>query len=152
MDWGIAAEAAGALVLIALIAPLLWLALRRRWLDRQGGLFECGRRVDVGSPRERWSLGFARYNGEDLEWFRAISLSLQPRVRLRRRATVALDTRAPGQSEVRGLFADQRVVRLQASRESGGSGVYELAMDSGAATGLLAWLEAAPPSEGRFRH
>lgn len=151
MGWATTAEAAGVLLVVVVVVPLLWLALRRRWLDRRGGLFECARRVDIGGPRERWSLGFARYNGEDLEWFRAISLSLHPRVRLVRRATVALETRDPGQAEALTLYAGQRVVRLQATPETGEPGIHELAMDAGAATGLLAWLEAAPPSVGRFR-
>lgn len=133
-------------VLVVLLAALAVLALRRRWLARQGGTFECSVRIRTTSPSIGWVLGIARYNGELLEWFRFFSFSLRPRVSLRRQSVRVRDNRHPDHVEAVALYADQRVLVLEATADQHES--WSLAMDSQAVTGLLSWLEAAPPGAG----
>jgi hypothetical protein len=149
-------EAVIAAVLLIAVAILL-LALRRRWLARQGGTFECSARLRVTNPSGGWALGVARYNGEMLEWFRFFSYAFRPRLSLRRSEVRVVDSREPDPVEALALYEGQRVLTL-AGRETAPSaaavtaigsadahGRWELAMDPDSMTGLLAWLESAPP-------
>ncbi len=123
-----------------LALALAWLFLRRRWLSRTGGTFACSRRRDLSTPGSRWVLGVARYREHELQWFPAVSMSLWPTQRFDRAHVRAGDQRRPLPEEAGPLYQSQRVLRLD-----GPSGGVELAMDAGSLTGLLSWLEAAPP-------
>lgn len=149
MGWDVWAELVVGTMLLACLIPLVWLFARRRWLSRQGGIFDCA----LKSPQRggRWALGAARYQGEDLEWFRALSLSLRPKVRFRRTGTSALSQREAEAGEIEVLYGTPRVVRLESAEPVGGQHSWELAMAPESTTGLLSWLEAAPPGVGRFR-
>lgn len=124
-------------VLVA--GALCWLYLRRRWLSRTGGTFACSLRQHPGSDG-RWVLGVARYRDHQLQWFPAFSLSFWPSRRFDRDTVRAEQQRRPNQHEAGLLYDAQRIVALQAP-----SGGVELAMAAESATGLLSWLEAAPP-------
>lgn len=117
------------------------LVLRRRWLSRDGGLFECSVRIGPGR-----SVGLSGWPGtaEDLECFRVFSFSFCPRVRVHRgrAAIVAVRDAEPEEQSV--LFAGQRVLQIVGA-DSPDSGPVELAMEPGSLTGLMSWLEAAPP-------
>ena len=145
MDWlGVLEGVLLVLVLAAL--PLVLFALRRRWLARRGSLFECGLRLSTrgaraGTPGAGWALGVARYSGDRLEWFRVFSLAFRPRLSLTRHGTTVVETRAPDEAEVSALYGNQRVVVLA----DGDGRQFELAMKGATITGLLSWLEAAPP-------
>jgi hypothetical protein len=127
-------------VMFLLAIPLVWLWLRRRWLSRQGGAFECGLRRRVSTPGTGWVLGVARYRDESLQWFPAFGLSIRPRHTLVRGMVRAGTQRRPNAVEAVLLFDDQRVLELDAPE-----GDLELAMTPGSMTGLLSWLESAPP-------
>lgn len=132
-------------IAVALCAGMLaLLAGRRRWLAREGGTFECSARLRTTTPGAGWVLGMARYGGEQLEWFRFFSYSTRPRRRFRRDEVRVVDTRDPDPDEARALYAGQRVVTLEERR--GARGVQsDLAMGTDSLTGLLSWLESAPP-------
>ena len=132
---------------IALIALLLvLLAARRRWLDRSGGTFECNARLRVATPGAGYVLGVARYSERTLEWFRFFSVSLRPRAVFRRGTFDILATRDPTPVEALALNADQRIVLIESTEVAGPVGwEWELAMSPESLTGLLSWLEAAPP-------
>jgi hypothetical protein len=148
--WLGVAEIAIAVVLLIGIAIVL-LAVRRRWLARQGGTFECSARLHAGQPSGGWALGVARYNGEMLEWFRFFSYAFRPRISLRRTQIRVVETRDPDPVEALALYEGQRVVSLAGKDpatgqpRAGRDTPWELAMDPQSLTGLLAWLEAAPP-------
>jgi hypothetical protein len=139
-----------AIVVVVVLAVAL-LAARRRWLARQGGTFECSARLRTSNPSGGWALGVARYNGEMLEWFRFFSYAIRPRISMRRTEVSVVDSRDPDPVEALALYENQRVVTLarKAPTPEPGSGsdrlVWELAMDPDSLTGLLAWLESAPP-------
>ena len=91
-------------------------------------------------------LGVARYSEGSLEWFRFFSFSLRPRVVFRRGTFDVLDTREPTPVEALALNADQRVILIESTDVSNPAGwEWELAMSPESLTGLLSWLEAAPP-------
>jgi hypothetical protein len=131
-------------LLLTVVLALLLFALRRRWLTRQGGVFECSARLGTGRPSGGWSLGVARYNGEMLEWFRFFSYSSRPRIALRRGCVQVVDSRDPDPVEAVALYDGQRVVRVD-DRGAVDHHAWELAMDPDSLTGLLSWLESAPP-------
>ena len=141
MDWlGITELVALTLVLLLLV-PVLFLGIRRRWLSRQGGLFECSVRLSTETPGTGWALGVARYSGDNLEWFRAFSVSLRPRLLFPRSQLRAGNQREPDPIEAVLLYDDQRILRLELT--DGRS--CEVAMAVASLTGLLSWLESAPP-------
>jgi hypothetical protein len=141
-------ELLGALVLL-LALGLLLLGLRRRWLARQGGTFECSLRLHTTTPGSGWALGVGRYNEGRLEWFRFFSYAWRPRKSFPRREVRVLETRDPDSVEAVALYAEQRVVRFEIA-EGSDPEQWELAMSPDSLTGLLSWLEAAPPGVSRL--
>lgn len=143
---GVVEVAIATVVLVVLAIALL--AARRRWLARAGGAFECSARLRTRNPSGGWALGVARYNGEMLEWFRFFSYAFRPRLEMRRTDVQVVDSRDPDPIEALALYEGQRVVTL-AGRGPAPTGPaqdrWELAMDQDSLTGLLSWLEAAPP-------
>lgn len=131
---------------IILVVPVVFLASRRRWLSRQGGLFDCSLRLTDKTPGAGWALGVARYSGDNLEWFRVFSPSLRPRLIFPRSVTRAGEQREPDAIESVVLSDNQRIVGL----ESANGEVWELSMSIASLTGLLSWLESAPPG-ARYR-
>ena len=133
-------------VLIAL--SLILLALRQRWLNRLGGNFECSLRLRVTTPGAGWVLGVCRYSEGILEWFRFFSYSPKPRLVFARSELRVLETRDPDPIEAVALSSDQTVVRVAVPGQP--DQFWELAMSTESLTGLLSWLEAAPPGIRRF--
>lgn len=133
-------------VLIAL--SLIMLALRQRWLNRMGGNFECSLRLRVTTPGAGWVLGVCRYSEGILEWFRFFSYSPKPRLVFARSELRVLETRDPDPIEAVALSSDQTVVRVAVPGQP--DQFWELAMSAESLTGLLSWLEAAPPGIRRF--
>lgn len=132
-------EVLGVLVVLVLLV-LGVLAARQRWVARQGGTFECSIRLNTSTPGTGWVLGVARYNGGNLEWFRFFSFSARPRLTFPRADVRVVDSRDPDLVEAVSLSADQRILRLDLEGSE-----RDLAMSEDSMTGLLAWLEAAPP-------
>lgn len=130
------------LVLLLAISPLIWLFARRRWLSLSTSLFDCCL-LPAGS--DQWILGACRYRDDHLEWFRIFSLSLRPHLAIVRRDAQALGTRDPEPSEEAMLYEGNRIVRIRVGQEE-----CELALDPENLTGLLSWLEAAPPGAVRL--
>jgi hypothetical protein len=138
-----------ALVLLAVLS-LVVLAARRRWLARQGGTFECSLRLDTATPGSGWVLGVARYDGGLLQWFRFFSYDWRPRKQFVRSGVRVLETRDPSAAEAVSLYAEQRIVRFEVTGANDATEQWDLAMSPGSLTGLLSWLEAAPPGLNRL--
>lgn len=128
-----------AVVVLGLVC-LGMLALRRRFITRRGGTFDCSLRMHEGPHGKGWVLGIGRYNGDELEWYRVFSYSTRPRRVFVRRQLQVLDNREPTGVEVFSLLAGAVVVRC-----SDADGPVELAMNPGSLTGFLSWVESAPP-------
>jgi hypothetical protein len=127
-------------VVLLVLVGLLVLALRRRFLTRQGGTFDCSLRLRPGSHGKGWALGIGRYAGDSLEWYRVFSFATRPRRTLARHDLEILDRRPPAGPEAFSLLAGAVIVRCRHAR-----GQVEFAMSPDALTGFLAWVESAPP-------
>jgi len=129
------------IALLAVCAVLLAMVLRRRWLDRSGGTVDVSMRCRDGAAARRasrWSFGVARYDGDDLLWFKTFSLSPRPRLVLRRSMLTVCRRRTPHGAEALAVVADATVLEC-----SHGASTIELAVPSVVLPGLLAWIEAA---------
>jgi hypothetical protein len=123
--------------LVILIVAATGIAARRFLLERGGGTVECGLRKENGS----WRLGVASYQREELCWFGALGLSMRPDEVFPRRDLTVVSRRLPSDAEAASLGPGRIVVECK----FGEAGTVELALGEEALTGLLSWLEAAPP-------
>jgi hypothetical protein len=123
--------------LMILVLAAVGIATRRYLLERGGGTVECGLRRPGGS----WRLGVASYQRDELCWFGVFGVSMRPEEVFPRRDLTLLSRRAPTDAEVSILGPGMIVVECS----FGEGGPVELALSESALTGLLAWLEAAPP-------
>lgn len=133
-------------LILVLVTPLVFLYARRRWLTRQGGTFDCAMRRYENASGLGWSLGMGRYRGEELQWFRAFSFSLRPKVRLHRGFIRSMGTKEPTRAESLVLFDDSCIITV---REITTGRDYNFGVDRDAAMALMSWIEAAPP--GMYR-
>ncbi len=133
-------------LIVVVLVPIAFLAARRRWLSRAGGVFDCALRIAKKTPGAGWALGVARYSGDNLEWFRVFSPSLRPKIIFPRSISHAGAQRDPSAIEAVAL-ADQRILTM----ELAGGDSWELAMSVASLTALLSWLESAPPGAPRYR-
>ncbi len=123
--------------LMILVLAAAGIAARRYLLERGGGTVECGLRQPGGS----WRLGVASYQREELCWFGVFGVSMRPEEVFPRRDLAVVSRRMPTDAEASILGPGMIVVEC-----SFGEGLpVELALGESALTGLLAWLEAAPP-------
>ena len=126
--------------LIVLILAAVGIAARRFLLERGGGTVECGLRRGPNGP---WRLGLASYQREELNWFGALGLTMRPDVVFPRRDLTVVSRRLPTEAEAASLGPGMVVVECRVGEDTGGT--IELALGEEALTGLLSWLEAAPP-------
>lgn len=140
--WQVGLDVVGLLLLLAALV-FLGLIVRRRRLTKGEPTFDMSVRTHPQQDARGWTLGVARYRGDHLEWFRVFSLSLRPKRVFDRQAMQLRGRRAPQGTEAYALFAGHLVVDTRTGDQE-----VEVALSSEALTGLLAWLEAAPPSPG----
>jgi hypothetical protein len=125
---------------LVVVLPFLAVSGRRRLLAREGGAIELSLRLKDRRHGGGWVLGVGRYAGDDLQWFRVFSLSPRPRRTLSRRDLQVRTRRQPKGAEALALLKGVEVIELVSS-----AGPVDIALDSSALTGFLAWLEARPP-------
>jgi hypothetical protein len=121
---------------LLLVALVVAFSLRRRFLLSGLGAVTMWLRP-VGAPR--WAVGVAWYSGDNLLWYRALSLSVRPNRRLCR-SEFRVDARRRPTPQDLALPSDSVVLTCRT-----GAGPQELAMDSSTVTGFLSWIESAPP-------
>ncbi len=143
--WQALLDAAGVLLVLVLLWSLA-VIVRRRWISRSGGTFEFSIRVRTSKAGRGWVLGVGRYSGETLEWFRVFSVAPRPKIRLQRSELEYVGRRDPVGAESNSLYSGHIVVSIRTP-----SGELEVAMSPDALTGLLAWLESAPPGQAGRR-
>jgi len=75
-------------------------------------------------------------------------------MRFLRSEVQVLHSRQPDPAEAESLYAGQQIVRIQVRREGqdqrGQPEEWDLAMSGDSLTGLLSWLESAPPGVGSY--
>jgi hypothetical protein len=136
-------------ILLVTVLVAVGIAVRRIMLEHGGGNVECGLRR---GRDQRWRLGLAAYQRDELRWFSAFGVRLRPAV-VFARSTLSVISRRPATiAEEASLGTGVVVLECLVGGESAGKGQprggacsVELAMSEAALTGFLAWLEAAPP-------
>ena len=123
--------------LILLVLAASGIAARRFLLERGGATVECGLRRH-GRP---WRLGVASYQLDEFRWYRIFGVSMRPEQAFPRR-DLAVTARRPPTEDEASILGPGRIV---AECEVAGNGTVDLALAESALTGLLAWLESAPP-------
>ncbi|HEX3965590.1 MAG TPA: DUF2550 domain-containing protein [Trebonia sp.] len=129
-----------AAVIVLIVVAAAVLATRRYWLERGGGTVECGLRRPPG--RGAWRLGVVSYQRHELRWHGALGVALRPEHVFARRSVEVTSRRLVDPAETAVLDPTWIVVEAKTGT---GQDPVELAMSDQALTGLLAWLEAAPP-------
>jgi Protein of unknown function (DUF2550) len=149
--------------LVLLVLAAAGIAVRRFLLERGGGTVECGLR----KPGGPWRLGVASYQLDELSWFGVFGVSMRPEETFPRRDLAVVSRRLPTDAETASLGPGMIVLECRlgesgpfgdggapgdgapgapgAGGPPGRGGTVELALPSSALTGLLSWLEAAPP-------
>jgi hypothetical protein len=130
------------LLLVLLVAALVCVVLRRRWLSRKVGTFDCSLRTVTGKNGKGWHLGVARYEQDRIEWYRVFTWSMRPGQVLPRSDLMVQERRSPHGAEAFSVMSGFVIVRCRRGRS-----FVELAMSEQSYTGFASWLEAAPPGQ-----
>ena len=128
--------------LIAVLFLAVVALMYRLWKLRQGGTAAILRDIPaVGG--HGWRHGVIRYRGGEAVFYRLSSLRLWPDRRLSRRGIEIVSRRAPRDDEFDIMTAEIAVLELRDSSQERRRG-YEVALDRGALTAFLSWLESRP--------
>jgi hypothetical protein len=136
--------------MVALVTALLFVVAAlsfRLWKLGQGGTPAILRDVPaVGG--HGWRHGVIRYRGDEARFYRLSSLRLWPDRRLTRRGLEVLSRRAPRGDEF-DIMTDEVVVLDLQDVTGSQAGGYEMALDRGALTAFLSWVESRPSPRAR---
>lgn len=141
---------ASMMVMVALVSVLLLVVLAlsfRLWKMGQGGTPTILRDIPaVGG--HGWRHGVIRYRGDEARFYRLSSLRLWPDRRLSRRGLEVVSRRAPRGDEF-DIMTDEVVVLEILDPTAGQARSYEVALDRGALTAFLSWVESRPSPRAR---
>lgn len=124
--------------LVALLAIIAWavvLVRQRRVVASAGGL-----PVALKRGGERWSNGVARYERDELVWYRTLSLSPAAAMRLPRRELTVSGTRPWDAAHDMALRPNLTIVECRLNGNE-----LSLGFPDNGVTGFLSWLEASAP-------
>ncbi len=134
----------------ALVCALLVIVLAmsyRLWKLRQGGTAAILRDMPaVGG--HGWRHGVVRYRGDEARFYRLSSVRSWPDRRLSRRGLEIISRRSPLGDEVDIMTEGIVVLELRDTTPDRRLG-YELALDRGALTAFLSWVESSPSPRAR---
>src|SRR6201990_675141 len=144
---------ASMLLMVALVGVLLCVSVAlsyRLWKLRQvGGTAAILRDVPaVGG--HGWRHGVMRYRGGEAGFYRLSSLRWWPDRRLSRRGLEIVSRRAPRGDQVDIMTAATASLELRDTSQERRHG-YEMALDRGALTAFLSWLESRPSPRAQRR-
>ena len=125
-------------VLVVLLAALVAAFVYRLGVLRRGGTAAIVRTTPAGAG-QGWRHGVIRYGEEDLVFYKLSSLRPGPDSRISRQGIEVGDRRGPRDTEF-DIMTDEIVIL---SVQDGDHG-YEVALDSGALTAFLSWVESRP--------
>lgn len=135
-------------VMVALLLAVILLGYRL-WKMRQGGTAAILRDTPaVGG--HGWRHGVIRYRGDEARFYRLSSIRLWPDRRLARRGLEVVGRRAPRGDEF-DIMTDETVVLELVDTGTERQRGYEMALDRGALTALLSWVESTPSPRARRR-
>ncbi|SEM29472.1 Protein of unknown function [Rhodococcus maanshanensis] len=125
-------------VLVVLLAALVAAFVYRLGVLRRGGTAAIVRATPAAAG-QGWRHGVIRYGEEDLVFYKLSSLRPGPDSRISRQGIEVGDRRGPRDTEF-DIMTDEIVIL---SVQDGDHG-YEVALDSGALTAFLSWVESRP--------
>jgi hypothetical protein len=136
--------------MVALVSVLMLIVVAlsyRLWKLGQGGSPAILRDTPaVGG--HGWRHGVIRYRGDEARFYRLSSLRLWPDRRLSRRGLEIMSRRPPRGDEFDIMTEEIVVLELQDST-GGQQNSYEMALDRGALTAFLSWVESRPSPRAR---
>ncbi|KJF19439.1 DUF2550 domain-containing protein [Rhodococcus sp. ACPA4] len=133
------------IILVVLLAVLVAAFLYRLVILRRGGTAALLRVLP--SPGDSgWRHGIIRYGESSFVFFKLSSLRPGPDSRVDRQGIEVESRRSPSGTEFDIMSDDIVVLRLR-----DGSSNYEIALDSGALTAFLSWVESRPDGRARRR-
>jgi hypothetical protein len=139
-------------IMVALVGVLLLVVMAlsyRLWKLGQGGTPAILRDTPaIGG--HGWRHGVIRYRGEEALFYQLSSLRLWPDRRLGRRGLEVISRRAPRGDEFDIMTDEIVVLELQDATGAQDRG-YEMALDRGALTAFLSWVESRPSPRARRR-
>ena len=148
------------MIMGALIGVLLLIVLAliiRLWNLGQGGTAAILRDIPaVGG--HGWRHGVIRYRGDEAQFYRLSSLRLWPDRRLSRRGLEVIARRTPRGDEFDIMTEETVVLELHDTTGNQDRGDqergdqergYEMALDRGALTAFLSWVESRPSPRAR---
>ena len=139
-------------IMVALVGVLLLVVLAlsyRLWKLGHGGTPAILRDTPaIGG--HGWRHGVIRYRGEEAHFYQLSSLRLWPDRRLGRRGLEVISRRAPRGDEFDIMTDEIVVLELQDATGAQDRG-YEMALDRGALTAFLSWVESRPSPRARRR-
>jgi hypothetical protein len=132
-------------VLVLVVVALTY----RLWKLRQGGTAAILRDIPaVGG--HGWRHGVVRYRGDEARFYRLSSLRWWPDRRLSRRGLEVISRRGPRGDEFDIMSDAIIVLELHDTTVDRWRG-YEMALDRGALTAFLSWVESSPSPRARRR-
>jgi hypothetical protein len=139
-----------AMVALVCVLFLVVVALSYRlWNLRQGGTAAILRDTPaIGG--HGWRHGVVRYRGGEAVFYRLSSVRWWPDRRLSRRGIEIISRRSPRGDELDIMTDEIVVLELRDSTQDRRWG-YEIALDRGALTAFLSWLESRPSPRARRR-
>ncbi|HET9877643.1 MAG TPA: DUF2550 domain-containing protein [Mycobacterium sp.] len=143
------APMAGMTVLVAVLLGAVLALSYRLWKLRQGGTAAIMRDIPaVGG--HGWRHGVIRYRGGEAAFYRLSSVRLWPDRRLSRRGVEIVSRRSPRGDEFDIMTDEILVLELHDTTQDRRRG-FEIALDRGARTAFLSWLESRPSPRARRR-
>lgn len=137
------------IVLVVLLGAAVLALSYRLWKLRQGGTAAIMRDIPaVGG--HGWRHGVIRYRGGEAAFYRLSSLRWWPDRLLSRRGVEIVARRAPRGDEFDIMTDEIVVLELRDTTQDRRSG-HEIALDKGALTAFLSWLESRPSPRARRR-
>jgi hypothetical protein len=140
------------IAMVALVCVLFLVVVvlsYRLWNLRQGGTAAILRDTPaVGG--HGWRHGVVRYRGGEAVFYRLSSVRWWPDRRLSRRGIEIISRRSPRGDELDIMTDEIVVLELRDSTQDRRWG-YEIALDRGALTAFLSWLESRPSPRARRR-
>ena len=124
------------LVAVAAAAWVLVVLHQRRLISSVGGLA-----VAYRGPGKRWANGVGRYTGDQLLWYRTLSLSFTAAVRLPRSELQVISTRGWNARTDMALRPNLAIVECGFREDR-----IWLGFPDNGLMGFLSWLEASAPS------
>jgi Protein of unknown function (DUF2550) len=139
----------GMVVLVLVLGAAVLALSYRLWKLGQGGTAAIMRDIPAAGGHG-WRHGVIRYRGGEAAFYRLSSLRLWPDRLLSRRGVEIVTRRPPRGDEFDIMSHEIVVLELRDTTQDRTAG-HEIALDKGALTAFLSWLESRPSPRARRR-